>query len=299
VPRPPIPARLRGIAHAAEELAAALFHGGEGCALALPLLMALMLPATSATPLLALSGLAPALQGCASAILIAGGYSMLQRHPEEVNRVLQRQSFIALAVCSALHAGIGLVGYVPLSFLHVPQNLVALHFVEDFVAVPMLLLNLGFLTGKPTSMLPNISYSVLSTAGAMGFSLAPEEYMRMVCGGVSICCWALNVNRIMQLPPKATAISASNHFRCGVIVDLMVVSWSLYPMTQWLGFVGVLSPQGQLNVLALLDLLGKLGVSHIMLRSKSVLQYAARYNDNQSVPQHAPLHSDNQPETEY
>merc|ERR1712060_555186 len=159
-----------------------------------------------------------------------------------------------------------------------------MHFVEDFVAFPLLILNLGFLTGlSPQDMLPSISCSMLSTVGAIGVVLAPADYMRMVFCCMNVGFWVLNVNIISDLPKKAAIISAHNQMRCQVVVDLMVMSWSFYPLAQCLGSCGVLSLKSQLDVLALLDLLGKLGVSHIMLRSKTVLQRAAQHLENEPV----------------
>ena len=82
---------------------------------------------------------------------------------------------------------------------------------------------------------------------------------------------------IVQMPTLAETTSVDNRIRCQIAGDLLVFSWSLYPIVQVFPILGLLPSDRHLMIMSALDLLSKLGVSHIMLKSRAAISHCSRH----------------------
>mmetsp|Transcript_94758 Transcript_94758/g.203585 ORF Transcript_94758/g.203585 Transcript_94758/m.203585 type:complete len:395 (+) Transcript_94758:68-1252(+) len=220
------------------------------------------------------------LYGTVSLVMAVTAYSVLNRHPEELERSMHRRGALALVACSGLHLAFTLMADsqlpAPLSKLAYPE--VAMHFLEDFIASPLLILNLGYLAGqKPRQMVPCICYNLIATSGALGAAVSPDELQRALFLITNACFTGMASSCIGSLPGQAATLGNFNRLRVQVSGDLMIFSWTLYPVVQGLGLLSILNVPGQLRLFAGLDVLSKLGACHIMFRNREAIVNASRY----------------------
>lgn len=68
-----------------------------------------------------------------------------------------------------------------------------------------------------------------------------------------------------------------NRLRCQVAGDLLVFCWSLSPIVQLFSVLDLLPDDKQLIIMGLLDALSKVGVIHIMLKNRTVIERCNQY----------------------
>mmetsp|Transcript_55029 Transcript_55029/g.128128 ORF Transcript_55029/g.128128 Transcript_55029/m.128128 type:complete len:388 (+) Transcript_55029:59-1222(+) len=235
-----------------------------------------------------------------SFIMAVASHSMSLRHPDEPDRTVQRRSALALGFCAGTHMLALIAQQLPsaslqlllesmgidLELLSGAKGLVFCHFLEDFVVQPILIMNLGYLSGQsPRRMIPCIAWSLLSTFCSSGACLTTTSPHGMILVLLGFSSLGLAAQAVGQLPGHAQSVHTVNKQRSQIAGDLLVFTWTLYPTVQALGFVGSLTPQQQLHLFALLDMLLKVGVCHIMLRARAALRNAARhFEQKQAAP---------------
>lgn len=212
-----------------------------------------------------------------SVVMAVGAWCVWGQHPDGADRTVQRRGAVALLTCSGLHLAMAVAGSIPAplaSYCVHPE--IVVHYLEDYVMSPMLIMNLGYLTGlNSKQMLPCIAYSLVSTTASIGAAIVPTQLQGLAMMASGLCFMGMAATTVNQLPQKAAMISTRNQLRTQVAGDLMVFGWTLYPLVQGLGLLNAVSIQGQMNTFALLDVLTKLGATHIMLRSRHALQSAS------------------------
>lgn len=216
--------------------------------------------------------------GCCMA---AGAWSMWNRHPDVLNRIVQRRSGIALGISSVVHlllsAGLPLLG-APFD-LAFPD--IVMHILPNLFITPLIILNLGFLAGQNAqAMVPTVMFSNASVAAFVLAAATPVPMHGMTCmmvGSICLLKAAFDVDR--TLPAQAVVVSWINKLRTQISADLLVFAWLGYPIVESLALVHAISQPLALQSFLVLDLLGQLGVSHLVLRSeqaiKSAMEYAA------------------------
>lgn len=255
---------------------------GPGGALAL---MATLGPAASVATggkaLLALCGLSTQTKGLyalLSMVMAGGAWSMWHRYPGEADRTLQQRSAAALMCSSVVHLALALgLGIPPSLPLHVTNPEVVARFLPDIIIVPLMIMNVGYLAGKKAdNMLPTVGFGLLSTVSlATAAAVNQGEALPLLVTGIT-CMFkaAFDINR--ALPVQAGSLSAVNKLRTQISADLMVFTWVGYPLVEALGMVNCITLSSELYAFAVLDLIGKLGVCHIVLRSEDAFQNAQR-----------------------
>jgi len=256
---------------------------GPGGALAL---LATVGPAASVAAggkaLLVLCGLSAHTKGLYALLgfaMAGGAASMWNRHSEEEgDRTLQWRSATALMCSSVVHFALAMgCGIPPSISTHVAHPEVFARFLPDVFIVPVMILNIGYLAGrKADQMLPTMGFGLLSAVSlAAAAAAANEEALPLLATGVACMCKAaFDINRV--LPVTAGSLSAVNKLRTQISADLMVFAWLGYPLVEGLGMTNCISLPVELHAYVALDLLGKLGVSHIVLRSHDAYMNAQR-----------------------
>jgi len=185
-----------------------------------------------------------------------------------------------LLVCGCQHLASAL-GEHAAWLLHLtgaPSPALALHQLGDLVTSPLLLANLGYLTGQGVqSMLPAIAASVMGGLGALGSELCTSSSSKALALGMSFGSTAVAWQQVSTIQERAREVSAENLLRAQLAGTLMVHAWWLYPLVQTLGFCGVLPEHFQLGAVCALDLLAKYATSHLMLKSTKAVRNAARH----------------------
>lgn len=93
---------------------------------------------------------------------------------------------------------------------------------------------------------------------------------------IGLCFRGMAITTVsLQLPQIAAMISTSNQDRTRVAGDLLALGWAVCPLVQGLGFLNALSLQSQMNIFSLIDVVTKLGATHLMLK-RQTLQRASR-----------------------
>lgn len=242
-------------------------------------------PAASAAAtgkvLLALCGLGlktKALYVLSSMAMFGGAYSVWHRHPDVTDRTLQYRSAALLLISGVANVALGLgLGIPPSISAHVANPEVVAHLLPNVIVIPMLIMNLGYLSGRRADqMVPTVGFGLLSTVGLIAAAASPdgEALPLLVTGMTCLCKAAFDINRV--LPVCAGSVSAVNKMRSQISADLMVFAWVGYPLLVGLGFAHGITLSSEIHAFVALDLIGKLGVSHIVLRSPEAFANAQR-----------------------
>lgn len=203
-----------------------------------------------------------------------------RRHRDVVadRRVYNRASG-ALLASSVLHLALALFGGVPDPLaLHAAHPSIAAHFLQDFVVSPILILNIGQVAGLSGSQMAcTVLCSVCGTAGALGAAVAPAAAVQSWCIGASVL-GAVAAGRMLESrSAMGSRVSSTNRIRAEVASEMLNFTWVLYPLCQSLGLLEVLSVDTQLLVMALLDVVSKVGTAHITLKSPQVVDAANEF----------------------
>lgn len=245
----------------------------------LPLALLLCSSAPSVVPGLVLCGLtihSKVVFAAVAAACFAGGCSIYSRHPQMNRRFFQMQGAQVLFTTSAVHLAMVLLGGAPdemIPFIHFPEMF--MHYATDLITVPVILANLGFLAGFSTySMLPLFGTAITSTLFNMASCVPPDLQERLIFFGLGLAFQATAAYQLTRFPKTIQHRGPDTERRCQLVCDLLVFTWTLYPAIQVCGLTGSLSMPFVLNDLALLDILSKLGTTHLTLRDSGILQTA-------------------------
>lgn len=236
-------------------------------------------------PLLLISGLSfntRVLYEIYACILAAGAYSVWTRHPEVETRDVQRQASVALAISATSHLllSLGFVGHLPIA-----HSDIALRILPDFLILPLIANSLGFLAGQSTSaMLPSMA---LSAGSAACFTLAaaapaPAHAATYAMAG-SGCLVAVLYDLGRTLPASAAAVSETSRLRVQAAADIIVCMWGSSAIVYGLGTFNLMPAAFTLQAVTLIDSVGKLGVCHLILRSKQAFKSAADYRGRSGI----------------
>eukprot|EP00747_Dinoflagellata_sp_TGD_P169374 gnl/TRDRNA2_/TRDRNA2_198212_c0_seq1.p1 gnl/TRDRNA2_/TRDRNA2_198212_c0~~gnl/TRDRNA2_/TRDRNA2_198212_c0_seq1.p1 ORF type:complete len:276 (-),score=30.04 gnl/TRDRNA2_/TRDRNA2_198212_c0_seq1:332-1159(-) len=241
-------------------------------------LLPFVVPACVVSVILAvLLGTTKVLYSATSVTMAVAAYSFFYRHPEDGDRVLMSRSSVVLLISGALYAALTQMDFPKEHTTYVAFPDVVVHYAQDLITSPMIVMNLGRLAGRSaTQMAPTALYSVFATCAAIAAATVTDPYQQMALMSLNVLLLTTAAVDITHTVPVCAAmVSTVNKFRCEVSMDLLVVSGIMYPVIQSLGLVGLVGVRTQLHWFALLDLLSKAGVCHIMLKSQQALRNTA------------------------
>lgn len=243
----------------------------------LGLLMAAPHPASGAILLCGYTITMKAILLSSSAVLGIGSWVCLNRHPNDPNRDVQNKASLALAIAGGTYLGLAYLGGVPpeiAQFFNIPE--VSMHYVIDLAVNPLMLANLGYLSGCSTSsMLMTIMFSELSSTALLASTMSQfntTQSSLLLCAGVGMM--GVTGYTLNKLPECAGNLSTLNRARVQISGDFLLFSWTLFPMLSGLTIAEVISPDAAIRSFALLDALSKIGVSHISIKSNQVIKNA-------------------------
>merc|ERR1719361_3023265 len=121
-------------------------------------------------------------------LLALGAQQMWGRHPNETDRTVQRRCGLALMAGSTLHLTLFTIGAGPDALgQYVAHPEIAAHFLEDLVALPVFVLNLGHLAGVDRwGTRRCVVCIVLSAAGILGTAVFAPVHIGAGCLIVSL-----------------------------------------------------------------------------------------------------------------
>lgn len=267
------------LAQAFEELVedANLRKGNASNFLMLGLLLAAPHPASGVMLLCGQTVTMKALLVGSAATLGIGSYYLHNRFSDDPIRIVQKRAALACGVTGGAYLALAYAGGIPpeIAELFTLPGL-TLHYVVDLIVNPLMLSNLGYLSGcSSTAMLPTLVFSELSTASFIGSTLNrfnPTQSSLLLCVGVGFM--ALVGYSLNKLPDLAHQVGTVNRVRVKLSSDLLLFSMTLFPMIHGLCISEVIDSEGALKAFALLDALTKLGMCHISLKSERCLKNA-------------------------
>jgi len=279
--RPPLVAAIAELVEDATELAEYAHLDRSHLALSTMILTASSIPAGPAAPVvLAAAGFtvpAAALHGITAVLLTAGAVNFLLRFENEPwTRAPTITGALACMTSAALqlaHLGLAVHGCPAWLTQYVVNPDLVLHYLGDLICIPLLEANLCCLSGTSyIEMIPVVALSTLTTCGTIASVTLANPVHQAACIGGSVLGIALTGQVLQPFIDQARTIEHNNHRRCGISRDLLVFTWTLYPITQGLVTMGTLTPDVEVYLLGALDLLNKLGVSHLTLKDPKALQ---------------------------
>ena len=211
-------------------------------------------------------------------VMTYGAISICKRHPEMTNRTIQRRSALIRVTAAACLGAILVFSNHPNAWVaaHVAQPEIAIHFMKELLLTPLIVLNLGYVAGRNfKEMLPTMCFVTTGAGGALGVAILTDPLWQVASLSVSAVSLFLAARHISQdLPRYAHSVSPVNKMRCRISADLLVYTWTLCAIWQGLGIIGSVTPSHQVLFFTMLDLLSKMGVSHILLYTRVAVQNA-------------------------
>jgi len=258
--------------------------------------MMMFAPPMMPHPALVLAGFAvpPAamVHGTVACIFIAGAWSFCNRWPTSSGAKTPSQTGAVVCLTAAavqlLHLWFGLHGYPTWITDYVSNPYEALHYMGDFIAMPLLQLNLAYLSGCSLGeLLPAMLLSSFTTASTLASTALPTAVARATCLGTSVIGIAMTAVLLQPIIDKSVELSAHNKVRARVSGDLLIFTWTLFPLAQGLEMTGSLPSEAVEIIFVGLDAINKMGVSHIMLKNASALESSHRFLTRQSGSEEA------------
>eukprot|EP00931_Biecheleriopsis_adriatica_P113514 TRINITY_DN88584_c0_g1_i1.p1 TRINITY_DN88584_c0_g1~~TRINITY_DN88584_c0_g1_i1.p1 ORF type:complete len:422 (+),score=95.47 TRINITY_DN88584_c0_g1_i1:99-1268(+) len=155
---------------------------------------------------------------------------------------------------------------------------VAVHFLLDTVTIPLQILNIGLVSGRPPSeMLPTCMLAAASSGCQVGCEFLPDVLDKAKCLLGSLAFLMPAVVWMNALPMQALEIDRRNARRATVSTDMLSFAWFTTPWIHGLAVGNVLSAQNELRLLTLLQAMMQIGTSHIVLRSKPAMKYVENH----------------------
>jgi len=212
--------------------------------------------------------------------MLGGAWNISKRYPDEQDRIVVKRSTAIMLISGGLHLALAAgVGLPPEVAAYVAHPDVVAKLLPELVCTPLLIWNLGYLAGKhPGQMVLTTAAGVMGTACyIVASAVSPEHALRMVLLGAG-CMLKAGYSCNAAFPAEATALSTINKLRTQISADLLVFGWFGYPLAMCLKLTGCIDEPAELHAYALLDLLGKIGVTHIILRSADAFTTAVHYH---------------------
>jgi len=162
---------------------------------------------------------------------------------------------------------------------HIVYPEVALYSMANLVLYPLVLLNLGYVAGaSPKQMVPCTTLNMVSnTMMVLSATDLLDGTGPLMCVGASIALNFASTLVMAALVEGAAQLSFANKNRVEHSIDSTMFFWSLAPLVQALTLMDSLGVDQARVVFALLDLPGKLGVLHIMLKSRPAMESAGNH----------------------
>jgi len=253
--------------------------------------MLMFAPPMMPHPALVLAGFsvppAAMIHGAVACVFVAGAWSFCTRWPASSGAKMPSQTGAVVCLSAAaiqlLHLWFGLHGYPTWITDYVSNPYEALHYLGDFIAMPLLQLNLAYLSGCSLGeLLPALLLSSLTTMSTVGSTALPSAVARATCLGTSVIGIAMSAVLLQPIIDKSVDLSADNKVRARVSGDLLIFTWTLFPLAQGLEMTGSLPSEAVEIIFVGLDTINKMGVSHIMLKNASALESSHRFLTRQS-----------------
>jgi hypothetical protein len=258
----------------------------------LPALVAALCPVSPLTGL-TLAGLSSPLQltylGCAGISLFGVHKFYGQSHGLCSNsQSIFKRAMVVMLLSSGIHILLANGGLVTIAhFAHVPEPWIKhiiypdvfLYSAANLFFYPAMLLNLGYIAGaRPSQMVPCTTLNTLST-GAM--LLSSTDFLPGVgplfCTGTSMVLFFGGTLVMSALVEGAAQLSFANRNRVEHTIDAMMFFWSLAPLVQAFTILDSLGHDQATVLFALIDVTGKLGTLHIMLKSRPAMEAAGHH----------------------
>jgi len=244
--------------------------------------------------------------GFTAVIFTVGALSFLRRFERQETEWTRGPATRGAMVCftaaglQLAHLAFALHGGYPAWLVqHVANPDLLIHYLGDLISIPLLEANLCCLVGANYSeAAPAMALSTLTTCGNIASVILQNPVYQAACFGGSVVGIALTGYSLKPLVDKGQTIEALNSIRAGMSRDMLIFTWSVFPLTQGLVALGTLTPATDVYLLGLVDLLNKMGVSHLMLRSPKALQssYQALLLQQQQPELQQPQPQESQPQ---
>mmetsp|Transcript_4372 Transcript_4372/g.7504 ORF Transcript_4372/g.7504 Transcript_4372/m.7504 type:complete len:372 (+) Transcript_4372:145-1260(+) len=253
--------------------------------------MMMLAPPVTPHPALVLAGVAlpPAamIHGGVACIFLAGAWSFSRRWPGSAGARLPSRTGALVCLSAAavqfLQLWFGLHGYPTWITDCVSSPYAALHYLGDLVAMPLLELNLAYLSGcSMGEVLPAVMISSCTTMSGIASTALPSAVSRAACLGTSLLGISMTACLLQPIITKALNLSANNKERARISGDLLIITWTLFPVAQAIEMAGLLPAEAIDIMFVGLDTINKMGVGHIMLKSASALDCSHRFLTGQS-----------------
>lgn len=257
-----------------------------------PLVMMMTISVNYSLPGVILSGLTlttKATYALVSMGMVAGAYKMWIRWPELADRTVQRRASVVLLITSAYHGILALMGTPVMLGAYVAHPDIVVHGFLDLIVQPLLILNLGHLTGRMSKqMLPAIC---LASVGTTACTLAAASHVfgrSILLLGVGAWSFSKAHAEISEeLSDNPSYVSSTNKARMQIGTDLLAFCWITFPVVEAVGLYGGVSPERFLFVMEIIDVLQKLGVCHLVLKNEAALKLSSAFMQSRPCPSEA------------
>lgn len=210
--------------------------------------------------------------------LAAGACKIYQRWPDHADRTIQVRSAVLLLVSAAYNAFVGIWGLPPILGEYVARPDSVARFITELVAQPLLIANLDYLGGRKQVQMSSAILAIAGYAACTGALAIHDLGKGLALLGLGTCTLATAWADITPgLLKTATLVSSTNRARAQVSVDLLLFTWMMYPLADLACLLGATSAELNIYILEFLDVLQKLGLSHILLKSEYALKRSCSY----------------------
>lgn len=157
---------------------------------------------------------------------------------------------------------------------------VFLYSLGNMICYPVMLLNLGYISGaRPSQMVPAILLNTMGNTAMLVSCMDYASYEPLLATCIAMGCFFGSTCTMNGLVEGAAQLSFANRNRVEHTIDATVFFWSLLPMFQTFTITGSIGPEQSRVIMALADIPAKLGVLHIMLKSRPAIEAAAHHFD--------------------
>jgi len=246
--------------------------------------LAIMLLPQPATAMVKVAGITLSTKvvcATAAAFMILCSNNFWNRFPDLEDRTLHKRSACVVALSGAFCITAGFGSQVLPKIFGDNINLLLLHVVKDAVTLPLIIGNIGYILGASSSevALP-ILLGEAGIGAVAGANLIPQVPMKILLESGVACAFIGTSARYLQSFAQnqaANRIGLHNQRRGFVCLDLFALSWIATPCVHAASTFGILPSANHLQIIVILDLLNKLGISHLVLNKQPAVEASAKY----------------------
>jgi bacteriorhodopsin len=155
---------------------------------------------------------------------------------------------------------------------------VLLYSIGNLITYPFILINMGYVAGATSNqMVPCIALNAVGNFFMVYSCMALPWGHAFISSGVSAIFFFGSTLSMSGLVEGASQLSYANRNRIEHSIDATMFFWTLAPLIQAFAIFNLVGPEQHRVAFALLDLPCKLGVLHILVRSRPAIEAAAHH----------------------